>query len=407
MKKSITMILSIIVVISIMVGVAYLVDKKRMDNNEPVVFSTWGYDYAPPVKHENITHEIPEVSNENKTVSIPLKENEDLFVDLLDGWQYEISEEESDRYEYAINFFRSDKSDKMTLYAYNDRFGVCGTGLEVKDITLDDGNTVSVGFYDGSQKWSYITFGNDIVMQNEGLSLEESNEALSMIKTIKFVRKLPGNIAVMQRSFIGTIIEEEPTYLIVEPKDGELEKEQSNTKKILIPNEEYRDYIYGVGRKVIITYDAFIQDDNNTIIGADIDVDGYDDFEIEVVESAKIEKRKILNNKDLDKLNTNYDLWYYGLEEVNVKVNNKEMTLVNALKEGYLTMSGMLVKANKDINARINGEKYSYPYEVRLEDGGSVEFHYENFVIIKCNTLAGNNGMYICKAGTSINDLKI
>ena len=26
-------------------------------------------------------------------------------------------------------------------------------------------------------------------------------------------------------------------------------------------------------------------------------------------------------------------------------------------------------------------------------------------VIIKCNTLDGNNAMYICKAGTSINDL--
>ena len=41
----------------------------------------------------------------------------------------------------------------------------------------------------------------------------------------------------------------------------------------------------------------------NTISGADIDTDGYDDFELEVIESEKLEKRKILNNKDLDKLN--------------------------------------------------------------------------------------------------------
>ena len=118
----------------------------------------------------------------------------------------------------------------------------------------------------------------------------------------------------------------------------------------------------------------------------------------------------------MNKLNTNYDLYYYGLEEVNVKIDNKVMTLENALKDGYLTMSGILSKANRDIrNKKISDEYYLkdyinkdghlYPYEVRYEDGGSVEFHYTNVVIVKFNTLDGNNAMYICKAGTTLNDL--
>ena len=212
---------------------------------------------------------------------------------------------------------------------------------------------------------------------------------------MKFVKTLPGNIVVTQRSFIATIVEEEPTYLIVEPNDGEIEKTQSNTKKILIAGGENRDYIYGIGRKVIITYDIFIQDDTNTIIDAEIEVDGYDEFEFTVIESEKIEKKKILNNKDLDKLNSDYDLYYYGLEDVNVKVNNKEMSLENALKEGYLTLSGILVKANRDLKDEV----------VSYDDGGSREYQYEDFSIIRYHKLDGNRDVYICRAGTTINDL--
>ena len=41
MKKKIIIIVSIIVVLVLAVGGAYLIDKNRMDNNKPVIFSTW------------------------------------------------------------------------------------------------------------------------------------------------------------------------------------------------------------------------------------------------------------------------------------------------------------------------------------------------------------------------------
>ena len=41
MKKVIIIAISIIMVLMLAVGVIYLIDKNRMDNNEPVIFSTW------------------------------------------------------------------------------------------------------------------------------------------------------------------------------------------------------------------------------------------------------------------------------------------------------------------------------------------------------------------------------
>ena len=400
MKKKIIIVVSVIAILALVLGGMFLIDKNRMNNNEPVVFSTWGYKYAPSIEKENITEIIPNVEPQNKNVTIPVKEKEDLVITLLDGWKYEVYGEVVGEYKYAIKFYKSDENKKMTLYSYANFFGVCGTGLEMKKLELEDGNTANVGFYDGNEKWSFITFDiseDEIVAQNEGLTLEESNEALSMFKTLKLIKTLPGNIAVTERSFIATIIEEEPTYLIVEPNDGEIEKQQSKTRKILIRDSEigeFRDYLYGVGRKVIITYNPIIQSDTNVISGADIDVDGYDHFEITVVESEISEKRMILNNKELDKLNSDYNLYYYGLNEVNVKVNNKEMALEAALREGYITLSGLLTKANRD-----GVERDSY------DDGGSIRFHYEDYTIIKYNTLDGNHDLYICPPGTSINDL--
>ena len=91
------------------------------------------------------------------------------------------------------------------------------------------------------------------------------------------------------------------------------------------------------------------------------------------------------------------------------------MTLENALKDGYLTLSGILAKANKDVKAV--EEMYNQyeehqsvplilPREIRYRDGGSVEYEYETFTIIKFNTVDGNRDMYICKAETKLNDLK-
>lgn len=49
MRKNVFKI-SVLVIVSllIIIGTTYLIDMNRMKNNQPVLFSTWGYDYAPP-----------------------------------------------------------------------------------------------------------------------------------------------------------------------------------------------------------------------------------------------------------------------------------------------------------------------------------------------------------------------
>lgn len=48
MKNILKISIIILVIILIVLGTIYIIDKNRMNNNKPVLFSTWGYDYAPP-----------------------------------------------------------------------------------------------------------------------------------------------------------------------------------------------------------------------------------------------------------------------------------------------------------------------------------------------------------------------
>ena len=50
-KKNVILgVLIIVTIIAISLFVVYKVDMKRMENNQPILFSTWGYDYASPVE---------------------------------------------------------------------------------------------------------------------------------------------------------------------------------------------------------------------------------------------------------------------------------------------------------------------------------------------------------------------
>lgn len=191
-------------------------------------------------------------------------------------------------------------------------------------------------------------------------------------------------------SFVGTIVEEEASYIMIEPIKGEFEG--NSPEKIVIGLDENRDYLYGVGRKVIIEFDGTIMTTYPAQINmTDIKTDGYSDFEIIIEKSDEQKEEKILNNKQLYELNSDYDLYYVGVKEVNVKVNNKEMSLEDALKNGYLTLDGIISKANEDDkNRKIKTTSY--------DDGGTMVYYYEGYTIKKMHTLDGNRDLYIMKS---------
>ncbi len=189
--------------------------------------------------------------------------------------------------------------------------------------------------------------------------------------------------------FVGTILEETTTYMIVEPNEDEKERQSSDKIKINY-GRDHIDYLYGIGRKVVIYYTGFIKETYPAQIDTDnISTDGYRDFVLSVEPSNSKDKTKIINNKDLYKNNSDYDLYYYGLNEVNITtIDNKTIPLVNALKSGKITIDGILQKANKDeSNGIIKSETY--------KDGGTTEWYYDTYTIIKRHSLDGNRDVYI------------
>ena len=200
-------------------------------------------------------------------------------------------------------------------------------------------------------------------------------------------------------SFVGTVLEETTTYMIVEPNEDEDERKSADKIKINYGTDHY-DYLYGIGRKVIIKYTGYIKEtypaqiDTNEIL-----IDGYENFELSVKKSDTKTKFKILSNQELYKNNSNFDLYYYGLEEVNISVDNEIMPLEDALKSGKMTIDGILIKANQDVsNGKIKSEVY--------KDGGTTEWYYDTYTIIKCHSLDGNRDVYIGIPEMRLNTIK-
>lgn len=197
-------------------------------------------------------------------------------------------------------------------------------------------------------------------------------------------------------SFVGTVLEETTTYMIVEPNEDEKERKSSDKIQINYATD-HKDYLYGIGRKVIIEYNGAIKESYPAQINTDyILTGGYDNFTLTVKKSENTNKRKILNNTELYKNNSDFNLYYYGLDEVNVTIKGQTMSLEKALKSGKITLDGLIIKANKD-----------FPNATSYDDGGSVEYHYKDYSIIKVHKLDGNRDVYIGIPSMKLNDLKL
>ena len=199
-------------------------------------------------------------------------------------------------------------------------------------------------------------------------------------------------------SFVGTVLEETTTYMIVEPNEDEEERKSSDKIQINY-GTDHRDYLYGIGRKVIINYTGYIKETYPAQIDTDnILTDGYKEFELTVKKSSNKNKTKILNNQELYKNNSDFDLYYYGLDEVNITVDNKTIPLEDALKSGKMTIDGIIAKANQDEE---NGTIKTALYK----DGGTTEYYYETYTIIKCHSLDGNRDVYIGIPDMTLSDV--
>lgn len=210
-----------------------------------------------------------------------------------------------------------------------------------------------------------------------------------------------GEVFNLSLSFAGTIIEEKDTYLIVEPNEDEDVRKISDRLQVNLKNAENRDYLYGEGRKIIVYYTPSPKSAVFEITATNILTDGYENFEISPIVSEDKNKVLILKSEDIDAFdsfphNTKSNLYYYGLDDVNVTVNEETISLVKALSSGKITIEGIIKKANIDaVSGLCQNETF--------KDGGSQIYKYDGFTIIRYHTVDGNHDIYIGSTDMDIN----
>lgn len=422
-KKILTIIISIILIFVIALGILYIIDNNNMKNNKPVIFSTWGKKYAPPEKLYNT--ESVEIENLPKQYSLQQAIKDECFI-IANNKIYNKNKLD----EFIKNTggnTENRKEDTIRIVEYT-REGdpiITELSFKIKDETyILSGKQVNKTTYivkrdntrDRFAEEQKITVDEDIPGEIYTIALQEGCEetklSLELTAEIQYVDSnskiydsinicsyLP-NVEIANSSyFYGKVIESKQNYIIVEPNEGE--EIRKTADKISIGLGEYNDALYQVGTNVKVTYTGYVMESYPAKVDAiKIELKSAENFEIRFYDKQPQTDTKI--NKILDKSETNkYDYNIYSYEgSVNILINGKETSLRNALLENKITMNEIIAKANSDLkDKKITGDTY--------KDGGSIEYHYENYTIIKCHTLSGNRDVYIGIKDMNINDLKL
>lgn len=193
MKKNILKTIIIIaIIVVVIIGTMYIIDRNRIKNGENVIFSTWGAK-VPALKINQDQNES-DIAHKNYQQYTKTIERTTIELDIPEEWKFE-ELPRNDNYKYLLKIYKEGKEQYAMLSVYNDGdiFGVCGTGRTDEKITLDNGKKANVGYYDDLKgSWSDITFyeiSEEIVITNCGLTSEASKEVLEFIKTINISEK--------------------------------------------------------------------------------------------------------------------------------------------------------------------------------------------------------------------------
>ena len=95
-------------------------------------------------------------------------------------------------------------------------------------------------------------------------------------------------------------------------------------------------------------------------------------------------KRELITDKNFEQKH-GYNVYYYGVEKVKVLQNGKEIDLKEAISKDNAIIEKIVLKAEKDTGLGIVKNYGMY------KDGGTEEYKYDDYNIIKSNRLAGEN----------------
>lgn len=422
-KKILTIIISIILILVIALGILYIIDMNNMKNYKPVIFSTWGKKYAPP---ENLPNtENIELENLPKEYSLQQAIKDECFV-IANNKIYNKNRLD----EFIKNTggnTENRKEDKIRIVEYTIEGDpiITEVSFKIKDETyILSGKPVNKTTYivkrdntrDSFGENLKITVDEDIPGEIYAIGLQEDSKetklSLGLTAEIHYTdsnSKIYHSIDICSYSpnaeiadgiyFYGKVIESKQNYIIVEPNEGEQIRKSAD--KISVGLGKYNDAIYEVGTNVKITYTGNIMESYPAQVDAiKIELKSAENFEIRFYDKhpeTNNKINKILTQSETDK----YDYSIYSYDgSVNILISGKEMSLRNALLENKITMNEIIEKANQDEK---NGKIEAYIYK----DGGSMEYHYENYTMIKYHTLEGNRDVYIGTKGMNMNDLRL
>ena len=163
-----------------------------------------------------------------------------------------------------------------------------------------------------------------------------------------------------------------------------------------------QDISFSINKNIALVNNGLNYDDAEELLEiiktVNITYNAIPDFEILFYAKNSTESYKvytILDKSETDK----YDYNIYGYNGiVNIKIDGNEYSLKEALLENKITMEEIIGKANKDEkDGKITAEMY--------KDGGSMEYYYDNYTIIKFATLSGNRDVYIGTKDLRLTDI--
>lgn len=132
---------------------------------------------------------------------------------------------------------------------------------------------------------------------------------------------------------------------------------------------------------------------NNIVL---VDNNYYFSFELLYKDENNEKISKILKDDEID--NVDYNVYSYG-GTVKIKIDNEELNLRDALLNKEVSISSIISKCIKDAKEnKVESEIY--------KDGGTVIYKYENYWIIKFNTIDGNKDLCISRPNVSYNDIR-
>ena len=112
-------------------------------------------------------------------------------------------------------------------------------------------------------------------------------------------------------------------------------------------------------------------------------------------------KRELITDKNFEQKH-GYNVYYYGVEKVKVLQNGKEVDLKEVISKDNAIIEKIVLKAEKDTGLGIVKNYGMY------NDGGTAEYTYNNYNIIKCDKLSENGNIkdvYITRGDIKYTDI--